>query len=115
MAESILKAALFVLVANTGEKLEARRTGRGATSTRLSSVALKFMSEGAKGGRYLRVTFWLGNGGGGGLGREARVHVTRAREFDHYMLTSGRRPSFNDPEVDLCLGPNTPSNLMQKT
>ena len=43
VAESILKAALFVLVASTGEKFAARRTGRGATSTRLSSVALKLM------------------------------------------------------------------------
>lgn len=46
VVESILKAALFVLVASTGEKLVAAiRTGRGATSTRLSSVALKLMSE----------------------------------------------------------------------
>ena len=43
--ERTLKAVLFVLVASTGEKLVARRTGRGATSTRLSSVALKLMSE----------------------------------------------------------------------
>jgi len=56
VAESILKAALFVLVASTGEKLAARRTGRGAASTRLSSVALKLMSERARDERYLRVT-----------------------------------------------------------
>ena len=50
VAESILKAALFVLVASTGEKLTAgRRTGRGATSTRLSLVALKLMSERVRG------------------------------------------------------------------
>jgi hypothetical protein len=67
VAESILKAALFVLVASTGEKLTAgRRTGRGATSTRLSSVALKLMSERererqkTKDERYLRVTGNLG-------------------------------------------------------
>ena len=65
MAESILKAALFVLVASTGEKLAARRTGRGATSTRLSSVALKLMSERARDERYLRVNSWVGNGRGG--------------------------------------------------
>lgn len=51
VAESILKAALFVLVASTGEKLVARRTGRGATSTRLLSVALKLMAVGARDGK----------------------------------------------------------------
>lgn len=76
MAESILKAALFVLVASTGEKLAARRTGRGATSTRLSSVALKLMSERAKDKGYLRVTSWVDNGGSGLGEREARQHVT---------------------------------------
>ena len=81
MAESILKAALFVLVASTGEKLAVRRTGRGATSTRLSSVAIKLMSERARDERYLRVNFWVGNGGSGLGEREARLHVTRPREF----------------------------------
>lgn len=52
VAESILKAVLFVLVASTGEKLAARRTGRGATSTRSPSVALKLMSDGARDDRY---------------------------------------------------------------
>lgn len=65
VAESILKAALFVLVASTGEKLAVRRTGRGATSTRLSSVALKLMSEGARDEIYLRVTSWANNVGVG--------------------------------------------------
>ena len=76
VAESILKAALFVLVASTGEKLAVRRTGRGAASTRLSSVALKFMSERAKDKGYLRVTSWVDNGGSGLGEREARQHVT---------------------------------------
>lgn len=76
VAESILKAALFVLVASTGEKLAARRTGRGATSTRLSSVALKLMLERAKDKGYLRVTSWVDNGGSGLGEREARQHVT---------------------------------------
>ena len=86
VAESILKAALFVLVASTGEKVAARRTGRGATSTRLSSVALKLMSERARDERYLRVTCWVGNGGSGLGEREAQPHVTWSRSFDRCML-----------------------------
>ena len=92
VAESILKAALFVLVASTGDKLAVRRTGRGAASTRLSSEALKLMSKGARWERYLRVTSWA-NSGESGLGeRDARMHVTGPREFDggdHYMLAGG--------------------------
>lgn len=50
VVESILKEALFVLVASTGVRVvAARRTGRGATSTRLSSVALKLMSKRSEG------------------------------------------------------------------
>lgn len=45
VVESILKAALLVRVASTGEKVAASLTGRGATSTRLSSVVLKLISE----------------------------------------------------------------------
>ena len=77
VVESILKAVLFVLVARTGEKLVAViRTGRGATSTRLSSVALKFMSERARDERYLRVTSsFLANRGGGSWVRGPRLHV----------------------------------------
>ena len=67
VVESILKA-LLVLVASTGEKLVARRTGRGATRTRLSSVALKLMSEREremKGEGYLGslTTAWANRGG----------------------------------------------------
>ena len=111
VVESILKAALFVLVASTGEKLAARRTGRGATSTRLSSGALKLMSKRARDGRYLRVTSWVDNGGSGLEEREAMCHVTRPREFDGWSLhlssccrrlTSFRRTLMIDP----CLGPS---------
>jgi hypothetical protein len=82
VVESILKAVLLVLVASTGEKLAPRRTGRGATSTRLSSVALKLMSKRAKDERYLRVTGSLSVEQWERWVRGTRPHVTRYLKFD---------------------------------